>query len=591
MELDQLIFKHISNYFKRRKKNQAYDAPSRVNLEDIVAKLYIMASALTGEAIDIMASEREGGWKNKVFFLPESIALFSTTQYNINLYVFRVFYLSVQRELNLNWRQGETRTVAESQKNALDNSQKVLEVLFDTYPALREIHAELLASWPIDTVESTQNTQDLTWLYGRWMQSDLEFDRSRQLEHINQKSQSVQESEKITTEIEAKQADEIEVVQVDRKAQEDYVLTHNFEKVETIDEHSDVWRDFDGDDNLDQESDALDEFNLSKVVRVDNPVHSVYKAKFVSNASIAESAVMADVGFHHLYPEWDYKRRKYHNAYCKLYHKKLLKTDGEYYTQTISHNRSVLLKLQKIFARMNNDRKVVRRLSNGALIDIDAVTDMYADLKAGQTPDERIYMSRRKKRKELSILYLLDLSLSSDGYSKGNRIIDVEKQVSILFGEVLDENMVDFQIDGFYSKTRNNSSYITLKSFDESWNTAKLKIGAIQPAGYTRIGPALRHATTLINKRSMRKKWIILLSDGKPNDYDRYEGKYGIMDIKQALREMNTHGISNFALAIEEQAKYYLPQMFGNNHYNILSSPIQMIDSLAKLYKRIEKGY
>ena len=186
------------------------------------------------------------------------------------------------------------------------------------------------------------------------------------------------------------------------------------------------------------------------------------------------------------------------------------------------------------------------------------------------------------------MLFLLDLSLSSDGYAKGNRIIDIEKQVSILFGEVLNENFVDFQIDGFYSKTRNNTTYITLKSFEEPWQKAKHKIGAVQPQGYTRIGPALRHASAILKKRDMRKKWLILLSDGKPNDYDRYEGKYGIQDIKQALREMQGDGINNYAVAIEEQAKYYLPQMFGNNHYNIISSPVEMINSLTKLYKRIE---
>ena len=185
-------------------------------------------------------------------------------------------------------------------------------------------------------------------------------------------------------------------------------------------------------------------------------------------------------------------------------------------------------------------------------------------------------------------MFLLDLSLSSDSYANGNRIIDVEKQISILFGEVLDEYMIDFQIDGFYSKTRNNTTYITLKSFNESWKTARNKIGAVEATGYTRIGPAIRHATNLLSKNYHRKKWLILLSDGKPNDYDRYEGKYGVEDIKQSLREMKIYGINNFAFAIEEQAKYYLPQMFGDNHYNILTSPVELLNSLTKLYDRIE---
>ena len=315
--------------------------------------------------------------------------------------------------------------------------------------------------------------------------------------------------------------------------------------------------------------------------------------KLITTASLlavvfAASAEKNTEAFHLNYPEWDYSKREYKIDYCKVFPIHLNKSKPDYYKKTMEHNRSVLLKLKKIFARLNNDYEQVRRQTSGEHIDIDAVTDMFADLKARHTPDDRVYISKRKRKKELSLLFLLDLSLSSDGYAKGNRIIDIEKQVSILFGEVLNENFVDFQIDGFYSKTRNNTSYITLKAFDESWQQAKLKIGAVQPQGYTRIGPALRHASAILKKRDMRKKWLILLSDGKPNDYDRYEGKYGIRDIKQALLEMQGDGINNYAVAIEEQAKYYLPQMFGNNHYNILSSPVEMINSLTKLYKRIE---
>ena len=79
---------------------------------------------------------------------------------------------------------------------------------------------------------------------------------------------------------------------------------------------------------------------------------------------------------------------------------------------------------------------------------------------------------------------------------------------------------------------------------------------------------------------------MILISDGKPNDYDKYEGKYGIHDVKQALLELNQRSINSYALAIEAQAKYYLPQMFGQNHYQILTTPIELLQSLVKLYEK-----
>ena len=241
-----------------------------------------------------------------------------------------------------------------------------------------------------------------------------------------------------------------------------------------------------------------------------------------------------------------------------------------------------------MLSSINNKFQQQRRQSEGEEFDLDAVMDMYVDINSGHTPSENIYLSKRKKEKELSIMLLLDSSLSSDGYANNNRVIDVEKQVSILFGEILNEYLIDFSICSFYSKTRNHSTFQTIKDFDEIWNQAKYKVGALQPSGYTRIGTALRHAGNMISKRTSKNKWIILLSDGKPNDYDRYEGQYGIRDIKQSLKEIHAEGINAYALAIEAQAKYYLPQMFGNDHFQILTTPVEMLKALAKVYERIK---
>ena len=129
-----------------------------------------------------------------------------------------------------------------------------------------------------------------------------------------------------------------------------------------------------------------------------------------------------------------------------------------------------------------------------------------------------------------------------------------------------------------------------MKHFNDSWKSGRTNVGAISPQGFTRIGPAIRHAGYLLSKRESKKKWAILMSDGKPNDYDRYEGNYGVQDIKKAIKELNTGDIECYAIAIEEKAKYYLPQMFGVNHYNILSDPEQLPLSVMKLYHRISES-
>jgi nitric oxide reductase NorD protein len=586
MEFDQLIFQKLFKLFNKKTENanQAFEVP----LATITSKLTIFARALSGAPINIFASEREGGWQGNVFYLPKTVSLYDAAELNIRFYIFRLFYLITQKSLQLNWPIGSDNSIAKSQQQAIDQSSKVLKKLFEEYPLLEPIYQELKDKFPFQPAKKGEkSSQDFSWLYGRWMKNVPSREKENQIKNINtEPAKSAAINPK--TVIEAQKADEVEILHVDKKAQEDYMLTNNFEKIDTVDEFDGVWRDFDGDDSLEEDLEALQEYNLKHMVRVDDPVHSVYQADYVSNASIAESVAIENNNFHLLYPEWDYKKRQYEYDYCKVFPKKLSGMDNEYFVKTIEQNRSLLVRLKKTFAQLNNKWEQSRRQISGDAIDIDAATDLFTDIKAHRTPDERIYTKKRKQAKELGLLFLLDLSLSSDAYANGNRIIDVEKQISILFGEVLNEYGIDFQIDGFYSKTRNNTAYITLKAFNEPWLKARTRIGAAEATGYTRIGPAIRHATSILEKNPNRKRWLILLSDGKPNDYDKYEGKHGVEDIKQSLREMRVKGINNFAFAIEEQAKFYLPQMFGENHYNILTSPVELLNSLTKLYDRIE---
>lgn len=591
MEFDQLIFQKIFRFYERKKKADPQLLARTVKLADIKPRLTLLARALSGDAIEITAATREGGWQANIFYLPEKFSLLPTTQDNLAFYIYRVCYLYVQRKLNLNWPPGREADLASSRLQARLSAQEVLPVLFAEFPALEKIYLkakEQLAILAPQNSNGKQQEPDYTWLYGRWMKY-LAPPPAETLQHINELKKRLAEME-VNTELAAKAAEEVETIQVDKKAQQDFVLTHNFEKAETAEEFSGVWRDFDGDDTLKDDQEALSELNLRHTVRVDDPVHSVYRADFAGNTTAAESRETAADSFYLTYPEWNYKNRSYLPDYCKVFPEPVSTKEVDYYQKTIRHNSRVLLNLRKRFAQMDNVLEQVRRQPTGDNFDIDAVTDMYADLQAHHTPDERIYLAQRKRRKDLAMLFLLDLSLSSDSYTAGNRVLDVEKQVVILFGEVLNEHDVRFEIGGFSSKTRNYCSYFAIKPFDMPWQQGRYRVGSVQPAGYTRIGPALRHAGALLKEQEARKKWLILLSDGKPNDYDRYEGKYGIYDVKQALRELNAANINTYAVAIEDQARYYLPQMFGQNHYNILTSPVEMLQTLTKLYERIEKN-
>lgn len=582
LELDEYVFGKVVKYLKKRKENNKEVLAKSVFLEDMKPRLTLMARALTGHPIEIFPAEREGGYKDNNFFLPISVALFENKERNVTFYFFRIAYLSCQKELDLNWQDMETIEEL-SQSKARETSKEVLRLLFAQYPSM-ELWYKLALQ---DLSPRTPKEQDNTfWLFGKWMTNSYFTTEPDILSELNAKTAS--KAQDIQTTLKARAVEEIESLTIDKKQQEDYVLLHNFEKIETAEEFNGNWRDFDGKDVLNDHKDALEEMNMRFTVRVDDPAHSVYQADFVENTTIAQSAEVDQKGFHLKYDEWDYKKRRYQLNFCKVYPRTQLKSDPVYYQKTITKHRTTLIGLRKIITSINNKLQFQRRQLQGDEFDLDALTDLYADLHSGKSPDERIYLSKRKKNKDIAILLLLDNSLSSDSYAGGNRVIDVEKEVSILFGELFHEFDIQFAIDGFYSKTRNFTTYTTFKDFTHHWNTAKSRIGTAEPNGYTRIGPALRHAGARLDQTEAKNKWIILLSDGKPNDYDRYEGQHGIQDIKQALRELNQRKINSYALAIEAQAKYYLPQMFGQNHYQILTSPEELVQSLVKLYKRIK---
>lgn len=113
-----------------------------------------------------------------------------------------------------------------------------------------------------------------------------------------------------------------------------------------------------------------------------------------------------------------------------------------------------------------------------------------------------------------------------------------------------------------------------VKRFDEPYGeTIAKRIAALEPERYTRLGAALRHASALLMRQPARHRLLILLSDGKPNDEDEYDGRYGVEDARQAIVEARLQGINCFCLTVDRHAASYLPHVFGARQYALLQKP------------------
>ena len=151
-------------------------------------------------------------------------------------------------------------------------------------------------------------------------------------------------------------------------------------------------------------------------------VHSVYKADFGGQLTVAESKALKENGFHYTYPEWNNRSASFRDDFCKVFPLLFKSTKHTYADSCIRENRRSILKLKKKLAHFFNASAQVKRVSQGDQFDLDAVTDMYADIHAHVSPDDRVYISKRKRKKDLAMLFLIDLSLSGDSYVAGQKV-------------------------------------------------------------------------------------------------------------------------------------------------------------------------
>ena len=80
---------------------------------------------------------------------------------------------------------------------------------------------------------------------------------------------------------------------------------------------------------------------------------------------------------------------------------------------------------------------------------------------------------------------------------------------------------------------------------------------------------------------------MLLLTDGKPNDLDQYEGRYGIEDTRHAVRAARRQGLQPFCITIDPRGNDYLPHLFGPNGYAVIHNPSQLPGLLPALYARL----
>ena len=225
---------------------------------------------------------------------------------------------------------------------------------------------------------------------------------------------------------------------------------------------------------------------------------------------------------------------------------------------------------------------------DGDDLDMDATVRAAADLRATGEGTARIWRQSRPLKRDLAVSILLDISRSTESAVGGRAVIDIEREALAALAWGLEACGDDFAIHAFSSLKRDRVYMIGCKDFGEPMGTQiESRIAALKPGFYTRLGTAIRHASADLAAQARKRRLLLVITDGKPNDLDHYEGRHGIEDSRMAVREARRAGHAVFGITIDRQGKAWFPRIFGRGGFAVIADPDRLTAALPEIYRQL----
>lgn len=327
-----------------------------------------------------------------------------------------------------------------------------------------------------------------------------------------------------------------------------------------------------------------------------------------------------------LVDEWDHRQQRLLPGWCRLHVLRPQGGDLGFVRATRRRHAGLLRLVRHQFATLRPEAlQVQRRCRDGDEPDFDALVTATLDRRRGLGQDDRVQRRRLRARREVAAAFLVDQSASTDfvlpepgaanpaprpadedddsPYLYGpvprrdqappalkRRVIDVEKEAVALMCDALQTLGDAFAVYGFSGEGRGRVEFLVAKDFHEPMNRRSWSaLAALQPRGATRMGAAIRHALARLQRQPARRKLLIVLSDGYPQDQDygpdRLDEAYALEDTAHALRQAEQAGVQTFCLTVDPAGHDYLRRMCSEHHYRVIDEVAALPQALSQVYR------
>ena len=517
----------------------------------------------------------------------------STKQLNLDLYLWLTAISVIEEVHSGDWisrNQDRTKKTLDIWPGLKGRYKALVMAHIEQRPAPKELGAREAKQEQAVRSALLDSTEQITLEYAKrppqpvalWLHPsppDLEFNSSKPVQDpdIPENSKSKKDQKKQNK---RKQGNRTEMPEVN-----DGLMSFRLESLWSWGEYSKVDRTSTEDDDDDAMQTAEDMDNIT-VAQDSETTASKIKLDLDLPASQYDDIVLGE-GIP--IDEWDYKKQRLQKDHCRLIPMTSRNAEPVNLPNKLKSQARII---RRQFEVLRPQRQWLNRQSEGSELDLESYVNFLTDRKHGHVnSDTPIYRDLRNETRDLSCLLLADLSLSTDAHiNNSSRVIDVIRDALFLFSEALSVTGDRFALHGFSSRNRSHVRFYNIKGFDETYNNdARGHIDAIKPGYYTRMGAAIRHATKLLEQEATSQKLLLIITDGKPNDLDKYEGRYGIEDTRQAILEAEKKGLQPFCVTIDEKAEDYLPYLFGKNAYILVKNVQELPAKLPLLYLRLTR--
>ncbi|CUH47617.1 nitric oxide reductase activation protein NorD [Ruegeria atlantica] len=370
----------------------------------------------------------------------------------------------------------------------------------------------------------------------------------------------------------------------DQASRSDSFILHKFEAILSWAEFLNINRRIDDDDpdNAKKAADDQEEIGLGQISKAP-------PTKLKLHLDLAPEDVNRErLSGRILYPEWDVRTGRYlpDHVNVLLSDADIREDAAEFGKDPATARRIRAVKRQ--FEALRPGRVMTRGHLDGDQLDIEAAVRAQVDRCANGEGTERIWMQSRPEARDLAVSILLDVSRSTESAVTGRAVIDIAREALAALAWGLNACGDDFAIHAFSSLKRQRVYVQRCKRFDEPMGTTvEQRIASLRPGHYTRLGAAIRHCSADLAGQTRKRRLLLVITDGKPNDLDHYEGRHGIEDTCMAVREARRAGHSVFGVTIDKTGKSWFPRMFGQGGFAVIPDPHRLTMALPQIYRQL----